>query len=125
MLGMPLNRSTGHPMRTLSEIEIGETVAYQSETLAHYRPVVYLLNRSHSVQCDCAGSSSAPKKPPQKEPPSAAFPNGLRDVHAMNDAADALSAMQDGSSCCGPTDNKLRKRESRYGQSTPSPGRAS
>lgn len=45
MLGMPLNRSTGHTMRTLSETEIGETVAYQSETLAHYRAVVYLLNR--------------------------------------------------------------------------------
>lgn len=30
----------------------------------------------------------------------------------MNDAADALSAMQNGSSCCGPTDNKLRKCES-------------
>jgi hypothetical protein len=38
MLGMPLNRSTGHTMRTLSETEIGETVAYQGETLAHYRP---------------------------------------------------------------------------------------
>jgi hypothetical protein len=32
-------------MRTLSETEIGETVAYQSETLVHHQDVGILLNR--------------------------------------------------------------------------------
>jgi hypothetical protein len=113
-IGRSLNRSTGHAMRTLPEIEVGEATAHQSETVETIaRPGSRAESQAIFHQCDCAGSSSAPKKPLQREPASATFPNGLRDVHAMNDAADALSAMQNGSSCCGPTDNKLRKRELR------------